>query len=177
MSVTIKDFYPFNSWVEDKKGPTWNISVSGKREPAFLIDQTTGKSYFNETKGCVRFKCFLLTLGTPFVHFAAAIANVAYRALKLVSFSHFWVPKEKGGSFKDRLSDAGVDVLRIIATPFSYFALELSALYGLLSPYNGRKLYASFERAVYGNFILAPCFQPEPRRHAFGGDINTQNAF
>ena len=67
--------------------------------------------------------------------------------------------------------------MRIIATPVSILGLELAAIYGIFQPYDGRKLYASFERATYGNFILAPCFQPDPKYHALGGDINEKDAF
>ena len=80
-------------------------------------------------------------------------------------------------SDENKLADAGKDSLRIVAAPFSILGLELAALYGLIRPYDGRKMYATIERAMYGNPILAPCFQPEPERHAFGGDINERNAF
>jgi hypothetical protein len=48
----------------------------------------------------------------------AAIANVAYRIAKLVTFSHFWIKKENEAryNFKGRLTDAGKDLLRIIAS-------------------------------------------------------------
>lgn len=36
----------------------------------------------------------MLTFGTPCVHPVAALVNIAYRILKLVTLSHFWVPKE-----------------------------------------------------------------------------------
>jgi hypothetical protein len=175
MSVSIKDFHPVNSWKPDEHGQKW----SGSNEPAYLIDRTTGRRYFNESQGVVRFKCLLLTLGTPIVHTAASIINVAYRILKLVTLSHFWAPKKEESryDFKARLTDAGKDVLRIVATPFSLLGLELASIYGVFRPYDGRKLYASIERATYGNFILAPCFQPEPTRHALGGDVKEKDAW
>ena len=56
-----------------------------------------------------------------------------------------------------------------------------------LSPYDGRKLYGSFERLAYSggyqfiddgfseknphNYLLAPCFQPEPKCHLGGGQL------
>lgn len=64
-----------------------------------------------------------------------------------------------------------MDALRIIASPIAIAGLELAAIYGIIRPYDGRKLYASIERAEYRNFILVPCFQPDPTSHALGGDI------
>jgi hypothetical protein len=88
-SVTLRDFQPVNTWKPDLEGPKW-----GDGDPEHLIDMTTGRRYWNESKGCVGFKCFLLTLGTPIVHSIASLVNVAYRIMKLVSFAHFWMNKE-----------------------------------------------------------------------------------
>ncbi len=172
-SITLRDFQPINTWKPDLNGPKWSDG-----DPKHLIDATTERRYWNESKGCVGFKCFLLTLGTPIVHSVASLVNVVYR-MKLVMFSHFRVDKEgeKSYSFKERLKDAGKDLLRVVTTPIAFVGLELAAIYGMFTPYNGRKLYASIERAQYGNFILAPCFQPDPTRHAFGGNPEERNAF
>jgi len=84
---------------------------------------------------------------------------------------------KKPYSFNASLKEAGKDLLRIFTTPIAYVGLELAAIYGRFRPYDGRKLYATIERAQYGHFILAPCFQPQATRHLFGGDINNKNAF
>jgi hypothetical protein len=179
MNIVKGDFQPYNNWKLDTMGEKWSLGFGCKLEPKFIIDQTTNRRYFNESKGVVGFKCFLLSIGTPFIHGLASIANIAYRILKIVTLAHLWLPKdgEKSYQIKQRLHDLGFDCLRIIATPLTYVCLEMSALYGLFTPYNGRKLYASIERAAYGNFILAPCFQPDAKYHALGGDINKKNAF
>lgn len=173
MSVTLNDFQPFNRWKPDLDGPKYDCCWEHMGIPYYLIDEATGRRYLNESKGVVRYKCFLLTLGTPIVHSIASIVNVAYRIAKLVTLSHFWVDKKFGevDTFNERLKDAGRDLARIITQPFTLIGLELASLYGLFSPWNGRKLYASFERAQYGNFILAPCFQPDPESHLLGGNI------
>ena len=174
MSVNLRDFQPINSWKPDLNGPKYYDGTA-----QHLIDQTTGRKYLNESKGVVGFKCFLLTLGTPIVHTIASVVNVAYRILKLVTLSHFWMTKEgeKSYNFKSRLKDASTDLIRIVTQPIALVGLELAAIYGLFRPYDGRKLYASIERAQYGNFILAPCFQPNAEEHLLGGDINERNAF
>ena len=175
MNIILNDFKPINNWKVDTDGPKWKNS----KEPAYLIDQSTGRKYWNESKGTVRVKCFLLTLGTPIVHAVASAINVAYRILKLVSFSHFWMPKKKESSynFKARLGDAGKDLLRVITQPWAILGLTFTAIYGVFSPYDGRKLYATIERAQYGHFILAPCFQPSPEKHFFGGNPQERNAW
>lgn len=174
MSINLRDFQPINRWKPDLDGPKYWDGT-----PQHLIDQTTSRKYLNESKVVVGFKCFLLTLGTPIVHAIAAVVNVAYRIVKLVTLSHFWMPKdgEQSYNFKSRLKDAGTDLLRIATQPIAIVGLELAAIYGLFRPYDGRKLYASIERAQYGNFILAPCFQPNAEEHLLGGDINERNAF
>lgn len=84
---------------------------------------------------------------------------------------------EKEYNLKGRIISAGGDLLRIVATPISLIGLELSAIYGIFNPFDGRKLYASFERATYGKHILAPCFQPDPEKHLFGGDMSQKDAW
>ena len=76
----------------------------------------------------VRFKCFLLKLGTAFEHSIASLVNVAYKIVKLVSFSHFWIHKigEESYSFKGRLKDAGQDLLRVVTAPIALVGLELA---------------------------------------------------
>ena len=160
-----------------------NTIASG--EPMCLEDVTTNTFYANESKGMVRFKCVLLALGTPIYHAIASIVNIAYKILKLITLSHFWRKKEENHSFTARLKDAGADLLRIVATPFAIISLEFSSIFGSCSPYNGRKLYATFERALYGNHRLAPCFQPgtTPENfqirfsHFFGGNTKTRNSY
>ncbi len=175
MSTILRDFQPYNRWTPKKNGEKWEEDNS----PKYLIDQSTGRLYLNESKGVVRFKCFLLTVGTPFVHSIAGICNIALRIFRLVTFYHLRrdKPEEKSYAFTARLGDAVKDLLRVVIQPIAIFGLELSAIYGLFRPYDGRKLYASIERAQYGNFILAPCFQPDPKAHALGGDINKKNQF
>lgn len=177
MAIQWRDFQPVNNWIPDVKGEKWGCCAE-QAEPKFLMDESTGRKYLNESKGIVRFKCILLTLGTPFVHPIASLFNAAYRIIKIVSLSHFWLPRaEKGYHFKARVLSACKDLLRVVAWPLTIVGLELAAIYGWIRPYDGRKLYASIERANYGNFILAPCFQPMPTSHFFGGDVNRKDAF
>jgi len=206
--VCLKDFCPINTWEPQRKGPRY----SAQNIPMLLIDKSTQRGYFNESKGCVRLKCIGLSLLTPFAHTIGMIVNVVYRILKLASFYHFWckrkdldipikrkestitkiwnyftgkqAPKEEKKSYhlKERLSEAGKDLFRIIASPVALIGLELSAIYGIANPYDGRKLFASIERGIYsGRFQTAPCFQPLSKtiagKHLFGGDPLKRNTW
>jgi hypothetical protein len=175
MTVKIQDFNPINTWKEDTEGPKW----ANTNKPVYILDQSTNRKYFNEDASVVRGKCFMVACGTPFVHTIAAIANMAYRLFKIISFANFWLPQSdsKKHSFTDRLKETGLDLLKCVTSPIAILGLQCAAVYGLFRPYDGRKIYASIERGMFSHFILAPCFQPDPTKHAFGGDPKVQNAF
>jgi uncharacterized membrane protein (DUF2068 family) len=208
MSIIAGDFKLNNTWREDETSPLWCADFDGDvlhspeqildpktnevlgivdtttgrkywRARQYLIDQTTGRRYFNESKGCIRTKCALSALATPVVHTVAAIVNIAYRILRIVTCADLWRPKKatEDKRFKARLWDMSKNLLRIAAAPLAIVALEAAALYGVFRPLDGRKLYATIERAEYESFILAPCFQPEPEKHALGGDIKKRDSF
>ena len=171
MDVSIRDFQLVNIWKVDEAGE--------KGVAEYIIDKSTGRKYGNEPKELIREKCILLTLGTPIVHSIASVVNMAYRIVKLVSLSHFWRPREgeESYNFKARLKDAGKDLARVVMQPFALIGLELAAVYGVFRPLDGRKLYASIERVQYGDYVLAPCFQPDPEKHLFGGNINDRGTW
>lgn len=174
MTVTLEDFNPLSSWEVDTDGEQWDRGGA-----KHVIDKATGRKYWNESENIVRFKCLLLAGGTSVVHAVAGVVNIAFRIFRLVSGYHFWPtkPGEQPRSLKERMKAAGEDLLRIFTQPIAILALELASIYGIVRPYDGRKLYASIERAQYGHFILAPCFQPDPKSHLFGGDPKKKNAF
>ena len=166
--IFFNDFKPFNTWTPIEEGEKWTDQHGNSIEPMWLEDQSTGRKYFNESENVVGFKCFLLTIGTPFVHSIASTINIAYRAIKIIKFLF---------DIKVELSEVGKDILKLVASPLALPLLELSALYGLIRPYDGRKLYATIERLIYGDYVLAPCFQPSAEKHLLGGNIDEKNAF
>ncbi|MEX1012244.1 MAG: hypothetical protein WD595_01020 [Waddliaceae bacterium] len=147
-SLTLGDFQPFNNWE----------LVQNKGKTPYLLDATTGKKYLYEDKVTIGLQCLILTIGTPSLQLTASIVNIAYRILKLVTLSHFWIhkPEEKSYSIKGRVKDAGLDLLRVVTQPIAVVGLQLSAIYGLFRPYDGRKLYSSIELAQYGNTLFSP---------------------
>jgi hypothetical protein len=177
--LTLKHFNPYSLWAEDKNSSSKFYNGASQ----YIVDTSTGDKYLNEDRGVIWFKCALLTLGTPFVHTIAAVVLTVINLVKLLSFYHFWKELEnneygtKDYNFQRRCLDAGTDLLRIILAPISVILLELAAVWGMIAPRDGRKLYASTEQLTYGHFVIAPCFQPEPKEHLFGGDIYAANAF
>ena len=157
MSLSIKDFQPMNQW---SIAP--NIDPQEIEELPDLIDETTHRRYRNEPKWLIRFKCTLLAAASPIFQTTGGCLCTAWKIVKLISLSHFWRPleTEKRYDIKGRLHRAASDVTHIFTLPFALLGLEFSALYGLIRPYDGRKLYASCERALYGRPFLAPCFHP-----------------
>ncbi len=91
----------------------------------------------------------------------------------MLSFAHF---REEGLSALSTTAKTLLwvkDIGSIVFSPIAAVGLQLAAIYGLFSPKNGRKLYATFERCIYGRALLAPCFQPNPAdnfQHALGGE-------
>jgi len=174
IDTKFNDFQIFNKWETEKNG-----LVFENGRPMWLIDQTTGRKYLNESKTVIRAKCLLLTIGTPFIHLIVAIKNIAQRTLNVTNTSRRFVAyrNTQGVTFNAWLDYSKGDLIRIAAQPIAYIGLEIAAIYGLIRPYDGRKLYATIERAEYEKHILAPCFQPSPVKHLFWGKINQQNAF
>jgi hypothetical protein len=170
MDVKLADFQPINTWKPDLDRKNWN----NDGETQFIIDLSTNNRYLNDSPTTIRVKCFLLTIGTPIVHAIAALLNVALRIVRLVTFYNFFATK---ASFEEAFVEDLKDLARILVSPLVPIGLELAALYGVLNPRDGRKLYASIERAFYGNAILARCFQPNPTSHLLGGSIEQKNAY
>lgn len=160
---TWKKFHPWNHWELDHAGPKWEDNG----EPMFLIDRTTGERYLNESRFTVWIKCILLIIGTPVIHTLLAVCKFVVHFLTGLCLLMKLSPIEAGKEFWKAF----------VITPFAVIALLLSAIYGLLNPYDARKLYASFEGLAYGRYILAPCFESEPTSHFFGGNMNDRNAY
>lgn len=171
----------------------WKVSHEERwsnGEPRYIVDKSTNRCYLNQSLNNIRLKCCALTFGTPIVHSLAFV----FKTLRLVSGYYFWSKKEKGffdfstrkfvksnwqtrDDFEERLGQSVKEFSSIISIPFSIIGLQFSAIYGIFKPYDGRKLYASIEKAVYDGGCLAPCFQPSPHRHFFGGDIDKKDSW
>ena len=176
VNLTLRDFQLCTDWREEVDGEKFLDET-----PKYIIDQSTGRKYLNESDALVRFKFVIFAIaGTPVVHSLSLACHVVYRIAKLITASHFWIYKENESeySFTCRLEDAAVDLLKVAMAPLVLIGLELSAVYGIFNPRDGRKLFASLERFEFENsFILSPCFQPDPTHHLLGGDLNRRDTF
>lgn len=144
----------------------------------YMTDSINGDIYIHDSASAKRLKCLALVGATLIVHAIGIILDIANRIAKLITFAHFWHScNGRDYAFTARLCSFGENLLRIVWDPIGYVGMELAALYGLVLPYDGGKLYATFERITFGGPFLAPCFQPEPEYHLGGGDMNTRDSW
>ena len=161
-------------------------------------DSLSGAIYLNQPTDHLRFKLSFLTGFLAGIVGGNAISltiNAAYRTLKVVSLSHFWLPiscidqKQDNKSYhlKNRCVEFAKDITRIVATPFAWLGLFFASWIGSLDPRengprDGAKIFSSIEIAMYGgtieegHFGWAPCCQPNAIIHGLGGDINRERA-
>lgn len=160
MDVTVKDFYIVSQWKVDRDGPNFDPECGEIAEDLerkqFIIDETTGRRYVNESVESIRCKCFLLIFGTPFMQPLFSIGGAVYAAVDVCKERSRWRNLVK------RLEE-------VVVTPFALLGLEFAAMYGVARPLDGRKLYATIERAVYGERSIVASFQPEREYQAVGG--------
>jgi hypothetical protein len=131
-----------------------------------LKDRLNADKYLEDV--LIRHKCLALLVATPPIQVVGILISVINRICKLITLAHFWYPSENEYSLSERAWTFGKDMLRVAFSPAIYVGMILSSIYGLVFTNNGRKLYATFERCIYGDALLAPCFQPDPTHH-FGG--------
>lgn len=159
-----------------------------------IVDEITEDKYWDESTSTVRLKCAALFAASWIVQPIGLTLNLLNRIGKIVAFAHLWNPSPEEYCFKARLCEWGKDLMLIVSTPLILVGMLFSALYGAtLSPCDGRKLYATFERLAYSggyqffalnngekdlnSFLLAPCFQPEPKVHLGGGKLGQKNVW
>jgi hypothetical protein len=174
-NLTLKDFQLCNAWVVDENGERCH------GDPKYIIDQTTGHRYRNEEGWILRVD-MLSYLSCYAVYDAfGALGCAAFRTLKVLSCSHFWpcieqkyeplnkdVPRYtieeavepveeeellNRNTLCSRVNAAGIDVLKVVGAPLIWLGGRLAACYGLVRPYDGRKLYVSFGRLQYGDAL------------------------
>jgi len=160
VGIQLKHFNPINQW--------------SLRNHA-IVDKSTANKYCNDSQMTVRKKCAALFAASFILQPIGLTLNLLNRIGKVVTFAHFWSSSQEKRSFTARLAEWEEDLLRIVSTPLILLGMLSASLYGAtLSPYDGRKLYGTFERLAYSggyqsfsndeiclnNYFLAPCFQP-----------------
>jgi len=184
IDIKLNDFWPVNRWKVDRSGvkfisnDTINIYY-GEKDYQHIVDETTGRLYLNENTCMTIFKGVLLIPGTAIAHTIAMIVNMVCLFFKIISFYPLWKkdPDEEVYDFSHRIKQYGICCLRFVCNPVSLVCLQLCTFFILFKPLDGKKIYASIERAQYDVFRLAPCFQPNPEYHFLNGDISLRDEF
>jgi len=134
---------------------------------AYVTDSYTGKKYRLLTPQDIRKKgLFLATVGGV-MNGVGAVAMAAKRALRLLSFYHFWsgrkIKQDVYYEFSEKMEDkrsgsskAMSDLKKLLLIPFTLAGAQVGALYTLVNPQNGRKFYVICEENLYDNRALAP---------------------
>jgi len=166
------DFSPFTRWEERSypvrdhnrarrsggRGGKGQAGIQAEKPLFTQVYDVDGEDrhYFRQTNGKIRLRCTGLFLLGPVAHGVGLLYTVPRALWLLVSTSR-------------SLEQFGWNMLRVFLVPLSPLLLSLSAFYGILSPKNGRKGYATYERLFYGRSFLAGSFQPSPQRSPRGG--------
>ena len=195
--LSLPSFLPGGTWTPCARGRNGNFLHSERA--MWTRDSLSGAIYLNQPTDNLRFKLSFLTGFLAGIVGGNAISltiNAAYRALKVVSLSHFWLPIsyidqsqfDESYHFKTRCVELAKDITRIVATPFAWLGLLFASWGGALSPMenglrDGAKIFSSIEIAMYGgpmkegHFGWAPCYQPNATTHGLGGNINEERAY
>lgn len=153
-----EDFKLSSKW-EKQWGPAEYEMTSSEAE--YLRDKTANRLYHNFIVG-LRLHLIFSMARTAVYDTAIVVMQICFRALKLVSFAYFWIGKkdESSYSLKGRLNDIANDIVKSLKSPFILLAQELSAMYGMINPEDGRKLYASLQRLILPKEHLYAVLQP-----------------
>lgn len=165
------DFQICNQWTVDTEGDKFKNGA-----PKWIIDESTGKRYLNEGSSSLRIKaCCLATFGCVGNIFCS-ISSQGDRVARIFGACAISCCKCACG---DRARKAGMDALKLLVSPFTYLATQISACYGCwVSPLDGRKMYATWDAIHHdGSVSCAPCFQPDAQKHLLEGDIEMQGSY
>jgi len=149
--ITARHFLPWSDFVEARLAENSQQVAAYRDRCVSRVDY-----YCNDSNSLIRVKCLALLLGTPTVQVVKTLFNMANKIAKIVTFAHWRTEYD----LKTKAFLFGKDLLILALSPIILVGLQLSALYGVISPHNGRKLYATLERLAFGQETLAPCFQP-----------------
>lgn len=146
------------------------------RGPRYVIDESTGEKYLNESFSTLRQKLALAFVGSVFLQPLLITCQVALSVLKIISCYPMWAEGDEL-SLQDRVVDMGKEACKVALSPLVLTMLIISPLWGMVFPNDGRKLYASTELYFYGFTPYTLCFVPSPTAHLFGGNLAVPNAW
>lgn len=139
-SITWRDFIPLNSWKVDLEGD--RIERTGEN-PIYCHITDGHRSYYNNRPSRIAMLC-----NTLIVDPARLLARLIVKTLAIVTLFPLW-QQQQPRSLIGRVNDYLWNFVDIPVQIVFFAAKELSSVYGIVTPFNGRKLYASFERLAW----------------------------
>lgn len=133
----------------------------------FVVDNIRHDIYNSDSPSVVRFKCALLTVGTPLTAVCRSLSHLAKVTIHTASLPYRAFQGRE--PFVNELVKIKLAVSNIFRTLGLATAGVATALYGVVKPYEGRRLYGHFERCLNRQttrvdrketFYLADCFIP-----------------
>lgn len=160
---------PFNSLPISSN---WSLVALSKRkwdgalQPSWFVkDHASGDLYLPETTQVVAIKCMALAFGTIFyipalmvINAAKIFTDVANIALRtLMEFGQNWKQRGPVEAFAtiffavtwEAPATVFGDICRIAKAPLHGMGMIYAGLYGIFSPYEGRKWFARIERSLH----------------------------
>ncbi|MBI5346416.1 MAG: hypothetical protein HZB76_04670 [Chlamydiae bacterium] len=130
-----------------------------------IVDLNTKNAYRDEPKSVIRGKCFNLLcymsvctifrmswnlfLQVPF-DFSKIVVHLSKDLFSITHVKTCDVAKNGLVGFSKELSDLSEDIINVVRPLFFILPLEFAAFLGLYSPYDGRALFAKFEKFFIG---------------------------
>ena len=159
--ISLPHYNPFSSW------SFVTVTADGKKKHlgySYLSDNQTDHLYLYEPSSMVRQKHALLLLADVTVH-AIGIPVTMMRDLlcfgAALAYALFYLLCLKFSQFLACLQLLAKLAISMAAKPLAWIGMLACNTFGVLFlPYGCRKVYASLERDVYQDSLIAPCFQP-----------------
>lgn len=163
-SVTLWDMIPWSSWekktVKRLRPDSKFFYVKAHFDSFSKRYYRCEKSYVTkeretiihlETPNYIRIKCAVLTFLVGYQLFKTVYFS-ALRVAKILFLYHFWSNSVPDSSLKGRFIEFSKDALKIAFAPLLFVGLFLSGIWGIVRPYDGRKVYASYERLLFTEY-------------------------
>jgi hypothetical protein len=167
---------PINSWEDVMTvNKAEGIHYYDQSRQFYTMDKTTGNFYKDDLNKTLRWKLFLLSLGTFTVNLAAVIVHSVVRLIKLVTLYEFLNPHN---SWATAVKKYAQDLITLICSPLILACIQITAMLGTITPMkNGpkdaRKIYGVGEAILFSNsnWRLANCFRSKPEKHYAAFDL------
>jgi|GEM_PF-2687415 len=158
--IEFGDFNPISGWKDDESS---TLQFNGTSR--YVIDLTTKKRYLKESPNELRKEFATMFVCGIFIHTLGAISSIFENVVRVLSFRSFFehTHTKEESRFGNRAIHFLADIGRIATAPVAVVALQIACLYGIVFPNNGRKIYATIDRAQFGSPLFEGHFQPIPR--------------